>query len=101
VYPSWAGGHTWHPMSYSLSTHLMYIPVLDVPNVWVDLAHNGGPVTSLDGFFTGNGIMPDDTYNAADLKPYYGPLPDLKSIAGTRKVKLVRELIRAWDPIAQ
>ena len=101
VYPSWAGGHTWHPMSYNLSTHLMYIPVLDVPNVWVDMVHNGGSVTYLDGFFTGNGIMPDNTYNAVDLKPYYGPLPDLKSIASTRKEKLVRELIRAWDPIAQ
>jgi quinohemoprotein ethanol dehydrogenase len=101
VYPSWAGGHTWHPMSYSLSTHLMYIPVIDVPNVWVDMAHNGGSVTYLDGFFTGNGIMPDNTYNAVDLKPYYGPLPDLKSIESTRKGKLVRELIRAWDPIAR
>jgi quinohemoprotein ethanol dehydrogenase len=101
VYPSWAGGHTWHPMSYNLATHLMYIPVLDVPNVWVDMVHNGGSVTYLDGFFTGNGIMPDDTYNAADLKPYYGPLPELKSIAGTRQGKLVRELIRAWDPLAK
>jgi quinohemoprotein ethanol dehydrogenase len=101
VYPSWAGGHTWHPMSYSLSTHLMYIPVLDVPNVWVDMVHNGGSVTYLDGFFTGNGIMPDDTYDAADLKPLFGPLPDLKSIAASRKEKLVRELIRAWDPVAQ
>jgi quinohemoprotein ethanol dehydrogenase len=88
-------------MSYSLSTHLMYIPVLDVSSVWIDLAHNGGTVTFLDGFFTGNGIIPDDTYDAADLKRLYGPLPDLKSIASTRKEKLVRELIRAWDPVAK
>ena len=101
VYPSWAGGHTWQPMSYSLSTHLMYIPVLDVSSVWIDLVHNGGTVTFLDGFFTGNGIIPDDTYDAADLKRLYGPLPDLKSIASTRKEKLVRELIRAWDPVAK
>jgi len=101
VYPSWAGGHTWHPMSYSLSTHLVYIPVIDVPNVWVDMVHNGGTVTFLDGFFTVNGIMPDDTYDAADLKRLYGPLPDLKAIQSSRKGKLVRELIRAWDPVAQ
>ncbi|HET9391432.1 MAG TPA: PQQ-dependent dehydrogenase, methanol/ethanol family [Steroidobacteraceae bacterium] len=101
VYPSWAGGHTWHPMSYSLSTHLVYIPVIDVPNVWVDMVHNGGMVTFLDGFFTVNGIMPDDTYDAADLKRLYGPLPDLKAIQSSRKGKLVRELIRAWDPVAQ
>ncbi|HVW70462.1 MAG TPA: PQQ-dependent dehydrogenase, methanol/ethanol family [Steroidobacteraceae bacterium] len=101
VYPSWAGGHTWHPMSYNLATHLVYIPVIDVPNIWVDLLHNGGSVKFLDGFFTVNGIMPDDTYDAADLKPLFGPLPDRKSLASTRKENLVRELIRAWDPIAQ
>ena len=59
VYPSWMGGHTWQPMSYSPKTHLVYIPVLDAPAVWVDLAHNGGPVKFLDGFFTVNGIIPD------------------------------------------
>ena len=101
VYPSWAGGHTWNPMSYSPKTHLMYIPVLDLPAVWVDLAHNGGAVTYLDGYFTGNGIFPDDSYDAADLKEIYGPLPDLKTLQKTRKVKLVRELLRAWDPVAQ
>ena len=101
VYPSWAGGHTWNPMSYSPKTHLMYIPALDVPAVWVDIAHNGGAVTYLDGYFTGNGIFPDDSYDAADLKEIYGPLPDLKTLQKTRKVKLVRELLRAWDPVAQ
>jgi len=47
LYPSWAGGHTWNPMSYSLTTHLVYIPVLDVPNIWVDMANNGGSVSTL------------------------------------------------------
>jgi quinohemoprotein ethanol dehydrogenase len=101
VYPSWAGGHTWNPMSYSAKTHLVYIPVLDVPSVWVDMLHNGGQVKFIDGFFTVNGIFPDDTYDAADLKRLYGPLPDLKEIRATRKVKPVRELLRAWDPVAQ
>ena len=30
VYPYGWGGHNWHPMSYSLDTRLVYIPVLDV-----------------------------------------------------------------------
>ena len=30
-----------------------------------------------------------------------GPLPDLQSLRATRKVNLVRELLRAWDPVAQ
>lgn len=101
IYPSWVGGHTWNPMSYDPTTRLVYIPALDIPNVWVDMAHNGGAVKYLDGYFTANGIIPDDTYDAADLKRLFGPLPERKSLAGTRKEKLVRELLRAWDPIAQ
>ncbi len=101
VYPSWAGGHTWMPMSFDPETRLTYIPVIDVPNVWVDMAHNGGQVKYLDGFFTANGIMPDETYDATDLKRLYGPLPELAALQTERSEKLVRELIRAWDPVAQ
>jgi quinohemoprotein ethanol dehydrogenase len=101
IYPSWAGGHTWMPMSFSRSTRLTYIPVIDVPNIWVDMAGNGGAVKYFDGFFTVNGIMPDDTYDAADLKRLYGPLPERESLKGERKEKMIRELIRAWDPVAQ
>jgi quinohemoprotein ethanol dehydrogenase len=101
VYPSWAGGHTWMPMSYDPVSHLTFIPVIDVPNVWVDMAHNGGEVKYLNGFFTLNGIMPDETYDAAGLKRLYGPMPELEALKSERKENLVRELIRAWDPIAQ
>jgi len=96
VYPSWAGGHTWHPMSYSLQTHLVYIPVLDVPNIWVDMARNGGSVKYIDGFFTVNGIMPDAFYAPSDLRGMFGPLPAKEALGRTQ----VRELIRAWDPVA-
>lgn len=101
IYPSWAGGHTWHPMSFSAQTKLVYIPVLDVSNVWVDMRHNGGEVTFVDGFFTVNAIMPDDTYNPSDLRRLYGPMPTLQSIRGERPENPVRELLRAWDPVAQ
>lgn len=101
VYPSWAGAHTWMPMSLSDQTHLVYIPVVDSSAVWVDMVHNGGDVKFLDGFFTANGIFPDDTYDAADLKHLFGPLPGLKELRAARKSKIVRELIRAWDPVAQ
>jgi len=101
VYPSWAGGHTWMPMSWSAKNRLMYIPVIDVPNIWVDLAHNGGSVKYLDGFYTVNGIMPDEAYVPEDLTRLYGPLPSLDSLQAERKGKLLRELLRAWDPVAQ
>jgi len=100
IYPSWGGGHTWMPMSFNRSTRLTYIPVIDVPNIWVDMAGNGGAVKYFDGFFTVNGIMPDDSYDPSDLKRLYGPLPDKEALKSERKEKLVRELIRAWDPVA-
>jgi quinohemoprotein ethanol dehydrogenase len=101
VYPSWAGGHTWNPMSFSARTHLMYIPVIDMSAVWINMPQNGGRMKFLEGFFTVQGIFPDDTYDAADLKSLYGPLPDLQSIKATRTVNPVRELLRAWDPVAK
>lgn len=101
VYPSWAGGHTWNPMSYDRITHYVYIPAIDAPNVLVDLERNGGAVKFLDGFFTVNGIIPDDTYDAKSLAPLFGPLPALKSLRRTRRVPLVREILRAWDPVAR
>jgi quinohemoprotein ethanol dehydrogenase len=101
VYPSWAGGHSWQPMSFSPRTGLVYIPAIDVPSVWVDLLHNGGRIKFVNSFFTTIGVFPDKTYDAAALKPYYGPLPGRKKLEATRHVKLLREFIRAWNPIAQ
>ena len=101
IYPSWAGGHSWNPMSFSAQTRLVYIPVIDVPAVWVDMLHNGGQVKFLDGFFTVNGIFPDNSYDAADLRRLYGVLPTLSEIKAARNVEPVRELIRAWDPVEQ
>lgn len=101
VYPSWAGGHTWPPMSFNPGTGLVYIPAIDVPSLWVDLLHNGGRVKFIDSFFTAIGVFPDESYNAEALKPYYGPLPNRKTLEAMRKGKLLREFIRAWDPVAQ
>jgi quinohemoprotein ethanol dehydrogenase len=88
-------------MSYSAQTHLVYIPVIDMSAVWIDMLHNGGPMKFLEGFFTVQGIFPDDTYDRADLERLYGPLPSLEAIKASRSVNPVRELLRAWDPVAQ
>ena len=101
VYPSWAGGHTWMPMSWNPSTRLMYIPVIDASNVWVDIARNGGQIKYIRGFFTVGGIMPDTAYDEAAYERLYGPLPPLDDLSRERDGHLVRELIRAWDPVAQ
>jgi quinohemoprotein ethanol dehydrogenase len=100
IYPSWFGAHTWNPMSYSTQTHLVYIPVIDVPTIWVDLLHNGSKVDYIEGFFTASGIIPDDTYDSKDATRVYGRVPDEAAIKAMRHVKPVRELIRAWDPVA-
>ncbi len=100
IYPSWIGAHTWNPMSYSAQTHLVYIPVVDVPTIWVDLLHNGSQVHYIEGFFTAQGLIPDDTYDSKDATRMYGPVPDETAIKAMRHVKPVRELIRAWDPVA-
>lgn len=99
IYPSVNGAHTWPPMSYSPKTGLVYIPVIDTSNILLDLTRNGGSVKYLNGFFTTGGAFPDDTYNADDWKTLFGPMPDLVTLQGTRKVKLARELVRAWDPV--
>jgi len=101
IYPSWSGGHTWPPMSYDALTGLVYIPVIDVGNIWLDMLRNGGAVKYVNGFFTIDAFFPDESYSPADLKALYGNLPSLAALQKERKGKLVRELIRAWDPVAQ
>jgi len=101
TYPSWFGAHTWNPMSYSPQTRLAYIPVIDVPTIWVDLLHNGSRVKYVEGFFTVQGIIPDDTYDSKDAARLFGPVPDEQAVKAMRHVKPVRELIRAWDPVAE
>jgi quinohemoprotein ethanol dehydrogenase len=100
IYPSWMGAHTWNPMSYDPQTHLVYIPVIDVPTIWVDLLHNGSKVKYIEGYFTAQGLIPDSTYDSKDATRVYGPVPDETAIKAMRHVNPVRELIRAWDPVA-
>jgi quinohemoprotein ethanol dehydrogenase len=101
IYPAWFGAHTWNPMSYSAQTHLVYIPVIDTPTIWINLLQNGSKVKYVEGFFTVQGLIPDDTYDAKDATRVYGPVPDEQAIKAMRHVKAVRELIRAWDPVAE
>jgi quinohemoprotein ethanol dehydrogenase len=65
------------------------------------MLRNGGAVKYVNGFFTIDAFFPDESYSPADLKELYGTLPSLASLQKERKGKLVRELIRAWDPVAQ
>jgi quinohemoprotein ethanol dehydrogenase len=75
--------------------------VIDAPAVWVNLAQNGGVVQYVDGIFSANAIIPDDTYDAGALKHLFGPMPDREGVRAGRHNNPVRELIRAWDPVAR
>ncbi len=99
TYPSVLGAHTWPPMSFSPRTGLVYIPVNEAPNVFVDLAHNGGSVGFLDGFFTVNGIIPDKAYDPKSMESVFGKLPVYDS--KRRRAPDVHNVLRAWDPVAQ
>ncbi len=102
IYPSWAGGHTWNPMSYDPDTKLVYIPSIDAPNVMFSMKANGGSVQHMEGFFTSDGLIPDDTYDAAATQRIYGNLPSTVSLETERRgTKLVREILKAWDPVAR
>ncbi len=84
VFPSYLGGHNWHPMSYSPDTGLVYIPVLDIP------ANFGGAknftyrpgLTNLgiDGIIAG---LPDAQAERDALRP------------------LVAGRLVAWNPVTQ
>jgi quinohemoprotein ethanol dehydrogenase len=100
IYPSWAGAHTWNPMSYDPDTKLVYIPSIDAPNVMFNMSANGGSVQHMEGFFISDGLIPDETYDAAATQRIYGTLPSTDSLLGERHgKKLVSEVLKAWDPV--
>jgi PQQ-dependent dehydrogenase (methanol/ethanol family) len=84
VFPSYLGGHNWHPMSFSPNTGLVYIPVLDIPAVYgddLDFKYNPGVSNlGIDGILAG---LPDDQAERDALRP------------------MISGRLVAWDPVAQ
>lgn len=77
VHPGPAGGHNWHPMSYSPNTNLVYIPIVENRMVYAqerNFAYN------------------KDTWNTAIDFQYTAELDDDYVVT----TKLV-----AWDPVSQ
>jgi quinohemoprotein ethanol dehydrogenase len=102
IYPSAIGGHSWQPMSFDPLTKLVYIPVVDMPIVLLDLESNGGRIKYVNGQFTVGMLYGDENYDADGFKSLYGRVPTSASLQSERPgQKLARELIRAWDPVAQ
>ena len=84
VFPSYLGGHNWHPMSYNPSTGLVYIPVLDIPANYADdrgfRYRPDAPNLGIDGII--------------------GGLPDAQAERDAIGA-LVGGRLLAWDPRAQ
>jgi quinohemoprotein ethanol dehydrogenase len=99
IYPSSGGGHSWMPMAYSPKTRLVYIPVIDAPMIWIDLRHT--PLSFVDGNFGVGTVFPDKDYNPQDWDQWFGRLPDYKSANTRGPRRVIRGVLRAWDPVAQ
>lgn len=84
VFPSYLGGHNWHPMSYSPDTGLVYIPVLDIPAAYGQpeefIYRPGIGNTGTDGIV---GSLPDAQTERDAIRP------------------LLKGRLLAWDPTTQ
>lgn len=84
AFPSYLGGHNWHPMSYNPNTGLVYIPVLDFPAVYGQpeefIYRPGVANTGADGII---GSLPDDQAERDAIRP------------------LMKGRLVAWDPRTQ
>ncbi len=84
VYPSYLGGHNWHPMSYNPDTGLVYIPVLDFPAAYGQpeafTYRPGVANTGSDGII---GSLPDAQAERDAMRP------------------LMKGRLLAWDPVTQ
>jgi quinohemoprotein ethanol dehydrogenase len=98
IYPSMAGAHSWPPMAYSPTTRLAYIPVIDAPMVWFGLKRR--PIKFIDGSFGVGALWLDKYYNARDYQDWFGALPAFDGSGGVVRPP-VRNVLRAWDPVAQ
>ncbi|MEH6592620.1 MAG: PQQ-dependent dehydrogenase, methanol/ethanol family [Halioglobus sp.] len=83
-FPGPSGAHNWHPMSFSPSTGLVYIPAQDVPFIYEDdesFTHQPGFWNT--GINAAAAVIPDDPEEQAML------------------LSLIGGHISAWDPVTQ
>jgi len=87
IWPSQVGGHNWMPMSYSVDTHLVYIPVTEAPEVFSTWAR------SSERFRHG-------TVNEGDWAEFVDADADQALLRGQPAPRLENRLI-AWNPLTQ
>jgi quinohemoprotein ethanol dehydrogenase len=96
LYPGATGAHNWQPMAFSPKTGLVYIPVIDMPMVYVNTEKRRA------GLIEGNfnlAFFATEDYDPAGLASLFGPLPPLSGFAPAEPGPLrSRGLVRAVDP---
>jgi quinohemoprotein ethanol dehydrogenase len=97
LYPSAFGAHNWQPMSYSLKTKLVYIPVTDAPMIYIDTSKRRAGL--VEGNFDLVFIFPED-YDPKALRSLYGDLPSLQYLSKGAERPQSRGLIRAIEPLS-
>lgn len=98
IFPSNGGAHSWQPMSYSLQTHLVYIPTIEWGMVYMNSEKQRAGM--VEGTFTVQGFPAED-YDPDALKSLYGKLPPLNVLAKGLPSEPARGFLRAWDPVRQ
>ena len=97
IFPAMTGAHSWQPMSYSSSTGLLYIPVIDAAMVYINT--EGRRAGLMEGNFNLVGVMPED-YDPQGLASLFGPLPPMSEInKGVAHPLQSRGVLRAVDPL--
>jgi quinohemoprotein ethanol dehydrogenase len=97
ILPAAVGAHGWQPMSFSLRTGLVYVPVIDAAMVYVDTSNRRAGL--IEGNFNLAFFFPED-YLPRELESLYGPLPSLESLSPGGKPPKSRGLIRAIEPLS-
>jgi PQQ-dependent dehydrogenase (methanol/ethanol family) len=87
TYPSPYGGHNWHPMSFSKSTGLVYIPALDIPMLYKQAAD-----------FKPN---PNGWNTGVDMVAAMPPAGMDQILDRKLSGMLAKGHLSAWDPIQQ
>jgi quinohemoprotein ethanol dehydrogenase len=97
IYPGMAGAHSWNPMSFNSITHLVYVPALEAPMVYLESSKR--PAGLVEGMFTVPGLAPEG-YDPKGLESLFGKLPPLATLRkGIASDARSHNVLRAIDPV--
>lgn len=100
IAPGMSGGHNWQPMAFNPRTGLVYLPVIETPQIFIDIATS--QTRQIDAAFD---VLPVFTpsYDPAQLRSITGR--ELPPIEKLNPQQLGRRdyvgSLRAWDPVAR